>query len=113
MGELRQVSKEDFNNEVLNSKVPVVIDFTTDGCGPCELIVPILKDIDEKYTGKLKIIQHNVDLDDLMNEANDHVKTYDVMGFPTIVIVKDGKAVDNILGIYDQEEIERRVQQVL
>lgn len=113
MGELRQVSKENFNGEVLNSEVPVVIDFTTDGCGPCELIVPILKDLDEKLEGKIKIVQHNVSIDDLMNETNEHVKTYDVMGFPTIVIVKDGKAVDSILGIYDPEEIERRVQQAL
>ena len=113
MSELRQVSKEDFNKEVLNSEVPVVIDFTTDGCGPCELLVPILKDMDEKLSGQVKIIQHNVDFDDLVNEANEHIKTYDVMGFPTIVIVKDGKSVDSILGIYDPEEIERRIKQVL
>ncbi|GKV68194.1 thioredoxin [Sporosarcina sp. NCCP-2716] len=113
MGELQQVSKEQFNEEVLNSSVPVLIDFTTDGCGPCELVVPILKTIGEKYGDDLKIIQHNVDFDDLVNEANEHIKTYDVMAFPTLVLVKDGKQVDSILGIYDPEEIERRVKQVL
>ncbi len=113
MNELRQVSKEDFNKEVLTSDVPVIIDFTTDGCGPCELLVPILKDLDEKLGSQVKIIQHNVDFDDLVSEGNEHIKTYDVMAFPTIIIVKDGKPVDSILGIYDPEEIERRVREVL
>lgn len=113
MGELKQVSKEELNDVVTGSQVPVIIDFTTDGCGPCELVVPILKDLDDKYGERLQIIQHNVDLDDLINENNEHVKTYDVMGFPTLIFIKDGKQADNIIGIYDKEEIERRVQNLL
>lgn len=113
MSSLQSVSKEDFNQVVLENELPVLVDFSTDGCGPCELVIPILEDFQEELKGKIAIYNHNVAYEDLVNDANDVVKKYDVMGFPTLMVFKDGEAVTSIIGNYDKDDILEKVQNVL
>ncbi len=78
------VSEDNFNDEVINSETPVLVDFWAEWCGPCRAIAPIIEEIAPNYLGKLKIVKCNVD-------ENQNIATqYDVRGIPTLLLFKNG-----------------------
>jgi thioredoxin 1 len=86
------VTDATFADEVLNSDIPVLVDFWADWCGPCRMIAPILEQIAEEQDGKLKIAKMDYD-------ANPQTPNqYGVMGLPTLLLVKDGQPVQQIVG---------------
>lgn len=105
MSKVINVSKDDFQEVVIASEVPVLVDFYADGCGPCEYIAPILDELSEELEGKLKITKFYVTMDDVLNNSNEVVQKYDVMGFPTLLIFKDGEVTDSYLGSLDRKEL--------
>lgn len=113
MERIPTITKDQFDEEVLTSDIPVIVDFSTDGCGPCELMNPILSELSEERAGEWKIVNHNVTLEELMEDTNEHIKNYDVMGFPTLIVFKDGRPVQNLIGIYDKEEIVSKIEEAL
>ncbi|QKW39030.1 thioredoxin [Actinomadura sp. NAK00032] len=86
------VTDATFEDEVLKSDIPVLVDFWADWCGPCRMIAPILEQIAEEQDGKIKIAKMDYD-------ANPHTPNeYGVMGLPTLLLFKDGKSVQQIVG---------------
>lgn len=83
---------ENFQKEALESNLPVLVDFYADWCGPCKMVAPIVAELANEYEGVFKIGKINVD------EEPDTAGKYRVMSIPTLIIFKDGKPVDTIVG---------------
>jgi thioredoxin 1 len=82
-----------FASEVLQSSELVLVDFWTPGCGPCKMLAPILEELSEDYKGKVKICKINAD------ENSESAVEYGVMTVPTLVIFKDGKEINRLVGV--------------
>lgn len=93
-----EVTEKDFDNEVLNSDKPVLIDFYADWCEPCKILYPIIEEIAEENEN-IKVVRINVD-----NEF-DLSMQYQVMSIPTMVVIKNGEEVNRIIGVNTKENI--------
>ena len=87
--------------EVEKSSVPVVVDFWAPWCGPCRMVSPVIEKLAGKYSGKVKVVKVNVD----DNQAL--AMKYNIMSIPTIMVFKDGKAVDQAIGAAPSEFYEK------
>ena len=103
MAELK-ITRENFENEVMKSNIPVLIDFWAPWCGPCRMIGPIIEQLAEEYEGKAKVGKVNVDEEGELSQA------FGVMSIPTIVLVKDGKVVRQAVGARPKAEVEAMLQ---
>lgn len=103
MAELK-ITRENFENEVMKSNIPVLIDFWAPWCGPCRMMGPIIEQLAEEYEGKAKVGKVNVDEEGELSQA------FGVMSIPTIVLVKDGKVVRQAVGASPKAEVEAMLQ---
>ena len=103
MAELK-ITRENFENEVMKSNIPVLIDFWAPWCGPCQMMGPIIEQLAEEYEGKAKVGKVNVDEEGELSQA------FGVMSNPTIVLVKDGKVVKQAVGARPKTEVEAMLQ---
>ena len=94
-------SETNWKKEVEQSSIPVVVDFWAPWCGPCRMVSPVIEKLSEKYDGKLKIVKVNVD--DNQNLA----MQFNVMSIPTIMLFKNGKALDQAVGAAPSEFYEK------
>lgn len=104
MAELK-ITRENFENEVMKSDIPVLIDFWAPWCGPCRMMGPIIEQLAEEYEGKAKVGKVNVDEEGELSQA------FGVMSIPTIVLVKDGKVVKQAVGARPKAEVEAMLQE--
>ena len=88
-----------FEEEVLNSPLPVLVDFYADWCGPCKMIAPIVKEIADEYDGKILVGKVNVD------EEPDLTMQYNVSSIPTLMVFKNGQLVNKAVGYREKDEI--------
>jgi len=102
-----EVSDATFDQEVLKSEQPVLVDFWAGWCGPCKAISPSVDAIAASYAGKLKVTKVNVD----QNGAAP--SRYGIRGIPALLLFKGGKVVDQIVGYVPQNVIEEKVQRLL
>ncbi|NND98874.1 MAG: thioredoxin [Pirellulaceae bacterium] len=100
---MQLTNQQSFDDTVLQSQQPVVVDFWADWCGPCHRLAPILADVAEKYSTELVVAKVNVD--DLPELANQH----QVSALPTLVIFDQGREVDRLVGLVDADTIEAAV----
>ena len=100
-------TSENFEREVLNAEVPVLVDFYADWCGPCKMMAPVIAQLAEKYDGKVKIGKCNIDDEDGL------ARMYRVMNIPNMKIFVKGEAVGNIVGAVGQDELEAELAKVL
>ena len=98
---------DNFEKEVLQSELPVLVDFYADWCGPCKMMAPIVEGLAQGYDGKVKVGKLNID--DEMEIA----QQYRVMSIPTFILFKDGKAVETSVGAMSKDELESNLQKVL
>ncbi|MCI9107350.1 MAG: thioredoxin [Lachnospiraceae bacterium] len=98
---------DNFEKEVLQSELPVLVDFYADWCGPCKMMAPIVEGLAQDYDGKVKVGKLNID--DEMEIA----QQYRVMSIPTFILFKDGKAVETSVGAMSKDELESKLQKVL
>jgi thioredoxin 1 len=96
-----KVSDASFQNDVLNSKKPVVVDFWAEWCGPCRMISPALEEISTSLNGKVKIVKLNVD----ENPAT--TTKYGIMSIPTLMLFKDGQLASRQVGAAPKQKLEQ------
>lgn len=92
---------ENFNQEVLSSDLPVLVDFYADWCGPCKMLAPVIETLAEEYEGKVKVGKLNVD------NAPDVSGRYGIMSIPTLLYFKNGEIVNKTIGVVAKSEIEQ------
>jgi len=102
-----EVTDANFDQEVLQSELPVLVDFWAVWCGPCKAIGPIVDSVATAYAGKLKVVKVNVD----QNGATP--SRYGIRGIPALLFFKGGKVSDQIVGYVPQNVIEEKIQRVL
>jgi thioredoxin 1 len=102
-----ELSDSTFESEVVNSDLPVLVDFWAPWCGPCRAIAPIVEEISSSYEGKIKVGRMNVD------ENQSTTMKFGIRSIPTIIMFKGGEAVDQIIGAVPKGEIERVVDKSL
>lgn len=98
---------DNFESEVLQSGIPVLVDFWATWCAPCKAIAPVIDTIAEEYDGKVKVGKVNVD---------DNPGTpgkYGVRGIPTVILFKDGKVVDQVVGAVPKAQLEALIKKAL
>jgi thioredoxin 1 len=98
-----KVNGSNFKQEVIESKVPVLLDFYADWCGPCRIIAPVLEGIAGRYAGKLKVCKLDVD------NAQDIAVQYNVSSIPTVLLLKNGRPVDGFIGAQPESAIEKLI----
>jgi thioredoxin 1 len=93
------VTDQTFTDEVTNSKLPVMLDFYADWCGPCKMLLPTVEELADEYTGKVKIVKINVD------DSPETAQKFEVMSIPTLVFMKDGQIVDRVVGSMSKDTL--------
>jgi thioredoxin 1 len=101
------VTEQTFDQEVLKSPTPVLVDFWAEWCGPCRLIAPIVEEFAIEYDGRLKVAK--VDVDDSQNLA----MRYSIMSIPTLGVFRGGELIDRIVGYMPKAELKRRLDGAL
>ena len=94
------LNKDNFENEVLKSDMPVLVDFWAAWCGPCKMLAPTIAELAEEYEGKVKVCKYNID-----DDASVAIK-YGVASIPTVILFKDGEVADKSIGFVPKTEIE-------
>ncbi len=94
-----KLNNNNFKEEVLNSEIPVLVDFWADWCGPCKMLSPVVKDLADELKGKVKVCTVNVD-----EEAELSIK-FNVQSIPTLMVFKNGEQTNRSVGYCQREEI--------
>lgn len=103
----QQVNDSNFEEVVLKSNKPVVVDFWAEWCGPCRAIGPIIEDLAREYEGKVVVAKLNVD-ENTVTSTN-----YDIRSIPTLLFFKDGKVVDKLIGAVPKNNIKAKIDALL
>ena len=98
------VTDPDFDNEVLKSDTPVVVDFWAEWCGPCKTLSPLVDELADELAGKVKVVKVNID------EAPEAPTKYGVRGIPTLMIFKNGEVVDTRVGGMPKSQLSEWVE---
>ena len=97
------LTSENFEEEVLKSEKPVLVDFWATWCGPCKMLAPVISEIAEKYEGKVKVGKVNID-----NEKELAVR-YQITSIPTLMLFKNGEVSNMTVGFQSKSELERMI----
>ena len=98
---------ENFEEEVLKSDIPVMVDFYADWCGPCHMMMPVVESLAEEYEGKVKI--GKIDSD----EAGELAQKYGIMSIPNFLFFKNGEKVDNLIGAVSFDALAEKLDSLL
>ena len=107
MANIGSVTDGDFQNTVLGSDTPVLVDFWAEWCGPCRLVAPVMEQIAREYGERLTVAKLDVD-------ANQQIATrFNIRSIPSILFFKDGKHVDTVVGAVPKAMLDRKIQEHL
>lgn len=104
---IQHFSDSNFKKEVLESNLPVLVDFWANWCTPCKMIGPIIEELAKEYAGKMKIGKLDVD-------SNSHsASTYGVMSIPTLIFFKGGRVMDQVSGALNKSALKKKIEENL
>jgi thioredoxin 1 len=101
---IKELTDNDFHQEVEKSEIPYIVDFWAIWCAPCSLISPVLEEIGNEYAGKVKVGKVNVDNE--IKTANE----FGIQNIPTMIIFKQGKEIERIIGAVPKDHIVKRIE---
>lgn len=107
MGQATSFTNADFEEQVLKSSVPVLVDFWAVWCGPCQMVAPIVDELANEYAGKVKVRKLNTD------ENPEVAGRYQVMSIPTILFFKNGQVVEKLVGARPKRQFKEMIDQLL
>jgi len=105
MAEVAYVSEDNFKSEVLDSTLPVMVDFTAVWCGPCKMVDPIVKQLAGEWDGKVKVVKCDAD------QNPNVLMKYGIMGIPTIMMFKGGQMVERATGYQPKDKLVSKMGQ--
>ncbi|MBI4343675.1 MAG: thioredoxin [Candidatus Omnitrophica bacterium] len=106
-GAVAELSETTFEQQILKSPTPALVDLWAAWCGPCRLIAPVVEELAGKYAGKMNMYKLNVD------DYPQLAARFHVMNIPTLLFFKDGQEVDRVVGVQPKEELSRRIERVI
>lgn len=104
MSSVLELTEKNFDNEVVQSTLPVLVDFWAEWCGPCKMMSPIVDQIAAEMQGKLKVAKVNVDA------AQELAAQFNIMSIPTMIIFKAGQPVETIVGAMSKDQLLNKVK---
>ncbi|MBI2430476.1 MAG: thioredoxin [Candidatus Levybacteria bacterium] len=107
MDYMADITDRTFEQEVLKSQLPTLVDFWAPWCAPCRIVSPVVEELGEEYEGKAKVVKLNVD------DNPDTASRYNVMSIPTLIIFKNGQPVKTIIGAQPKENIRRAIDEAI
>ncbi len=107
MGSAVNITTQSWDEEVVKSDVPVMVDFWAAWCGPCKMIAPTIEELAVEYEGKLKVCKINTDENPEVSSQNQ------IMGIPSLLFFKDGKLVDKIVGAASKKQFKEKIEAIL
>lgn len=102
-----KLTSGNFETEVYQAEVPVLVDFYADWCGPCKAMAPVVETLAEEYAGKAKVGKINTD------ENQDIAMEYGIMSIPTFLVFKGGKVVNKMIGMQDKRNLVAAIEEAL
>ncbi len=96
---IKNCNENDFENEVLKSNLPVIVDFWAEWCGPCKMLTPILEELSNEMKNEIKVVKVNLD------ENQDLAMKYSIRSIPTLLLFKEGNLIDTKVGLLPKSEI--------
>ena len=100
MSNVIELNDSNFDFEVLNSELPVLVDFYAPWCGPCRNQIPIIGEVSESLSGKVKVVKVNVD------EVGSKATEYNISSIPALMVFKGGKVVESMIGLHSKQALE-------
>tara|TARA_Y100001960_G_scaffold196110_1_gene205206 strand:+ start:333 stop:662 length:330 start_codon:yes stop_codon:yes gene_type:complete len=107
MAEPIEITDDNFQEEVLNSEIPVLVDFWADWCQPCKMIAPSVAQVADEYDGKIKVGKLDVDSNPRTSTA------LNIRGIPALLIFNEGKPIDQIIGAVPKSIIQKKLDEAL
>lgn len=107
MAEVKQIKEEDFQKEVIEADLPVLVDFWAEWCNPCLKMKPLIKEIGKEFEGKIKICELNVD------QNPGKAANYGIKSIPTIFFFKNGEVAGRVVGIVGKKELLKHVVKLI
>ncbi|MCF8081903.1 MAG: thioredoxin [Deltaproteobacteria bacterium] len=107
MADLLQVTDGNFDEEIIQSEIPAMVDFWAEWCGPCKMVGPVVEELAKDYDGKIKIAQMDVD------QNRETPARFGIRNIPTLILFKNGEVAQTIVGAYPKSHLDAELKKLL
>ncbi len=106
-GNVAEVTDNNFQAEVIESELPVLVDFWAPWCGPCRMVAPVVEEIAQEREGELKVVKMNTD------ENQQTAVAFNIMSIPTLILFRNGQPAKTVIGAYPKRKLEAELEPAL